>query len=301
MKNILVIGSINMDMVIHTPRIPVLGETISGSNFATIPGGKGENQAVACSRLGCNVKMIGGVGNDIYGNALLKNLSENNVGTDGIKVFDTTSGIAIITVCGGDNHIILDSGANGMVDKATIDENMALIRWADIVVFQFEIPEDSIYYAMKIAKENHKTTILNPAPMIDFDSEILQYVDIFIPNQHEAGQLLGINICSVADGKNAVSQLLELGIEQVIITLGSDGCVYNVGKEIKHQGIFPINVVDTTAAGDSFIGGICKGLCSNFDIEKTILYATAVSALTVSKKGATTSLPYENEVNKFIG
>lgn len=300
MKNVLVIGSINMDMVIKTPRIPVLGETITGNGFATVPGGKGENQAVAAARLGIAVKMIGAVGNDHFGGALNKNLSENGVGTDGVAIINTTSGAAIITVCNGDNHIILDSGANKLVDEKIIDKNIDLIEWADIVVFQFELPLKTIIHAMKIAKGLGKTILLNPAPMIDFDREILNYTDIFIPNQHEAGQFLSTTIESVEDGKRAVKSLLNLGVKQVIITLGEKGCVYNDGALIKHQAIFDIKVVDTTAAGDSFIAGICKGFCNEFPLEKTILYATAVSALTVSKKGATTSLPYEQEVEGLL-
>lgn len=300
MKNILVIGSINMDMVIHAPRLPELGETIIGNGFATIPGGKGANQALAAARLGGNVKIIAAVGRDIYGNALIENLKCNHIDCEGIVVTDGPTGIAAITVCNGDNQIIVDKGANEKLSADIIDENIELVKWADIVVLQMEMPQSTVLHAAKLAKQYGAKVLLNPAPMQDMMPEILDYVDILVPNQHEAQQILGMKVHTYEEQEEAVRQLLNMGINQVVITLGSKGSIYNIGTEIRRQEIFETDVVDTTAAGDSFIGGFCVALCQGNPIDEAITYATAISALTVSKAGASTSLPTKNEVDEFL-
>lgn len=299
MKNILVIGSINMDMVINTPRLPELGETITGNGFATIPGGKGANQAIAAARLGGNVRMIGAVGSDIYGGSLIENLKYNRVGCEGIIAMPTTTGIAVITVCNGDNHIILDKGANAELSTEIINQNIELVKWADIVVFQLEIPQETVFHAAKLAKKYGAKVLLNPAPMQDIIPEILDYVDIFVPNQYEAQQMLGIKINTYEEQEEAVRRFQSMGINQVVITLGGKGSIYNVGTEIRMHGIFEIDVVDTTAAGDGFIGGICVALCQRKTVDEAISYATAVSALAVRRVGASISLPTKKEVDEF--
>lgn len=299
MKNILVIGSINMDMVINTNRLPNLGETIEGYGFETVPGGKGANQALAAAKLNGNVRMLGAVGNDIYADYLIENLKNNGVDITRIEKMDDNTGIAVITVCGGDNHIILDGGANKKLTQEVIEKNIDLIEWADLVVFQLEIPQDSILYAAKIAKELNTKVLLNPAPMQTINKEIIELVDIIIPNKNEAEQYLNITINDMTDAYAAVKKFLKMGIKQVIITLGKDGCVYNDKNIIKTQKAINVDVVDTTAAGDSFIGGFCVALCEGKTVEQAIKFATSVSALVVSKKGASTSLPERNEVEKL--
>ena len=207
MKHILVIGSINMDLTIHTPRLPRLGETITGSDFATTPGGKGANQAVAAARLGGRVRMIGGVGMDVYAARIEENLRRAGVVTDGVFSFDTTSGIAVITVCGGDNHIILDRGANEHITPSIIDQNLHLLEWADLVLFQLEIPLETIVYAAAQARRLGAKILLNPAPMQPLPDELLQSTDIFVPNQHEAGQLLGRTISTLSQAAQAAREL----------------------------------------------------------------------------------------------
>jgi len=300
MKNILIIGSINMDMVINTPKIPKLGETITGFGFATIPGGKGANQAVAAARLSGSAKMIGCVGDDINGQALLTNLKSNNVDVTGIKKVSSTSGVAVITICDGDNHIILDKGANAYVTKEVLDENIDIIKWADFVIFQLEIPQETVLYGAKLAKEYNAQVIFNPAPMTDFNPEILKYVDIFVPNQHEAGQMLNKNIESIDDAKAAVLEFKKMGISQTVITVGKDGSVFNDGDDVFHQPSFPVIAVDTTAAGDCFIAGFCAGISENMNFREAIRFATAASAITVSRKGASISLPTKSEVFDFL-
>lgn len=297
MKHILIIGSINMDLTIHTPRLPRLGETITGSDFATTPGGKGANQAVAAARLGGEVRMIGGVGQDVYAARLEENLQRAGVGTDGIVSFDTTSGIAVITVCGGDNQIILDRGANQRITPAVIDHNIRLLEWADLVLFQLEIPLETMVYAAELAKRRGVKVLLNPAPMQPLPDELLKCTDILIPNQYEAGQLLGREIVTVGDASLAARELVARGIGQVIITLGDQGCLVCDGEEQFHAGIYPVDTVDTTAAGDCFIGAYAVGLCEGMSTLEAIRFASAASAITVSRPGASSSLPSRQEVD----
>ena len=295
MKNILIIGSINIDLVINTDILPKLGETIHGRNFMTAYGGKGANQAVAVAKLYGKADMIGAVGNDEFGKLLKGNLEANHVNTEGIKISETNSGVAVITVCGGDNHIILDGGANDTVSPAWIDANTDLIKNADIVIFQLEIPMDTIIYAAKKAKEYGCKVLLNPAPATKLPEELLSYTDIIIPNEHEAAIITGYE-----NEEEALRALYDNGNRHVIVTLGSKGCIYNDGKEIKTQESFKVKAIDSTAAGDSFIGGYCSALCEGKSMEEAIRFATAVSAITVSRAGASVSIPTRAEVEEFL-
>lgn len=301
MKKILVIGSINMDLVIRTDKLPAMGETLNGKGFSTVPGGKGANQAVAAARLGCDVSMIGAVGDDIYGKQLLENLKANNIKTDGIAVCNTNSGIAVITVYQGDNAIILDHGANFCVDPAMIDKNKHLIEEADVVVMQFEIPMETVLYAAKLAKSIGKFVIINPAPYTEIPDELYLYSDIFIPNQHEAQQLLGIDVPDLDATKNALKMLKEKGISYPIITLGKDGSACLTENGIKVTPPYKVKAVDSTGAGDSFIGGLCKGLSDGLKLLDCIKYATKVSAITVTGFGATNSFPTAKKVEELYG
>lgn len=300
MKNILVIGSINMDMVIDTPRIPQTGESVFGTGFKTVQGGKGANQAIAVSRLGNNVRMIGCVGNDVYGDELINSLHSYGVDTTKIKKCDCSSGIAVITVCDGNNSIIAYPGANDKLEKSILEENEESFKWADIVILQFEMPIETVISAARKAKRYGSLVILNPAPMKEFDKSLFDFVDILIPNSIEAGQLLGRDEITLSEAPDAIEELRKYGIELVIITMGKEGSVYNCGDEIFHQKAFEIDVVDTTAAGDSFIGGLCTALCNNMNITDAISYATAVSTLTVSRAGASISIPDKKEVENYI-
>lgn len=298
MKKVCVIGSLNMDMVIETEYPPVMGETVHGKGFATVPGGKGGNQAIAAAKLGCEVSFIGAVGEDAFGRELTDNLKSYGVDVSGIEKLGT-SGIAMIVVSGGDNTIILEGGANQKIDCALIDRHIDLIEKSDIVIFQLEIPSETVIYAMKKAKELGKEVLLNPAPMSGFDEKMLEYTDIFIPNQHEAGAILGMEVDGEKSGREACKKLKELGIGQVIVTLGSDGSVYNVGEEIKKQNAFKVKAVDSTAAGDSFIASFCAEVDGR-GIEKAVEYASAVSAVVVGRKGASVSIPSRDEVEEFM-
>lgn len=296
MANILIIGSINIDLVINTKILPKLGETIHGEKFMTSFGGKGANQATAVAKVNGGAKMIGAVGNDSFGKDLVANLNANGVNTDGVEIADTNSGVAVITVCNGDNHIILDMGANGCVTKEVIDKNIDLVKEADIVIFQLEIPVETIIYAAGKAKEFGAKVLLNPAPAAPIPNELLELTDIIIPNEHEAAAVTGEQ-----DLEKALAILSDNGKRTVVITLGGDGCMYMEDGEVKKMPAIETKVVDTTAAGDSFIGGFCAMLSQGKSVTEAVSYGTKVSSITVSRPGAANSIPTKEEIEKIYG
>lgn len=300
MKNVLVIGSINVDYVIHTPRLPKLGETLTGSDFAMNFGGKGANQAMALAKTGCNVKMLGAVGKDLSGELAINNLKSFGIDTTDVLTVDAPTGAAVITVCGGDNHILLDIGANAYVTSEVIAERESLFDWADYVVMQYEIPMESVLFAARMTKKHEKKVILNPAPVKEADPDLYKFVDMIIPNEFEAQLITGISPDDEATTEQAIHALQALGCKDAIITLGKRGCSYTDGDKIATAGIYPVKVVDTTAAGDSFIGGLCKSLCEGKSMKDAVAYASAVSSITVSRPGAGTSIPTADEVENFL-
>lgn len=287
-----------MDLVIETEHPPVMGETVRGRNFKTVPGGKGANQAVAAAKLGNEVCFIGAVGEDLFGKQLKENLENCTVDTSGVECVGT-SGIALIVVSGGDNTIVLEGGANQRVTNESIDRNINLIKKCDIVVLQLEVPAEAVLYAMKMAKKLKKKVLLNPSPVSEFLPEMLNYTDILIANEHEASAMLDIGINDAEGAKTACQKYVEKGTEQVIITLGSNGCVYNVGNEVKYDKAFRVDAVDSTAAGDSFIGAFCAQV-DNVGIKDAVKYAQATSAIVVGRRGASTSIPTKSEVEEFL-
>lgn len=291
MKNILVIGSINMDMVINTPVLPKLGETLMGSGFMTSGGGKGANQATAIAKINGRCDMIGAVGCDEFGKVLCDNLESYGVDTSGISSLDCSTGVAVITVCNGDNHIIVDMGANGKVTPEIIDANTDLIKQADIVVMQLEIPMETVIYAAKKARECGAKVLLNPAPAAKLPEELLRNTDILIPNEHEAEIITG-----TSDMSKAIEILKSYGVGQVIITLGSEGSVYTAGDEVRTCGAFKTEAVDTTAAGDTFIGAYCAAMCDGRDIDYAVKFASLASSITVARRGAAVSIPTMEEI-----
>lgn len=299
-KNVLVIGSINVDYVIHTEILPKLGETITGSDFAMNFGGKGANQAVAIAKSGCAVKMLGAVGKDLSGELAIKNLESFGVDVSSVIKADTPTGAAVITVCDGDNHIILDVGANAFITPERIDEKAELFDWADILVMQYEIPTESVLHAARLAKQKAKTVILNPAPVKTVSDELYGYVDWIIPNEFEAQLITGVEQNTDADAEAAMSKLRDMGTKNAIITLGKRGCAYHNGENIRYAGVFNVKRVDTTSAGDSFIGGFCSALCEGKSIDEAVYYASAVSSITIGRAGASISIPTAEEVSEFL-
>lgn len=293
---ILVIGSINIDYVSTVEKLPKKGETLHANSFEDSAGGKGANQAVGARRLGANVSMIGAVGKDAIGSRLKDSLAKEGIDVSRINTVDVPTGNAIITVDkNGDNTIVVYSGANFEIDNKWIEDSEELIKKSDIVVLQLEIPMDAVVYSAKVAKKYNKRVILNPAPAKELPQEIYQYIDYITPNETELQELTSIENIELG-----VKELLGRGAKNVIVTLGEKGCYY-LGEEGTHVvDSFKINAVDTTAAGDSFNGALAVALCQNKDIKDALRYANAVGALTATKKGAQTSLPYGKEVEKFV-
>ena len=296
MKKVLVIGSINIDLTVSTERIPKSGETVTGTAFSTNYGGKGANQAVAIAKQGGAVKFIGAVGNDNYGSSCIANLEKNGIEFCGKILNNESTGVAVITVCGGDNSIILHSGANSKVNKEMLVENTALFDWADIVVMQLEIPVITVLEGALLAKKHGCITILNPAPVCKLPPELLKLTDIIIPNEHEARLLTGYSCDSEAGCRQAIARFNELGVPNVIITLGANGCAYTGNGSIVFKTAYKSKAVDTTAAGDSFIGGLCSEFNNPFILDAAVDYASKVSSVTVSRHGAADSIPSKAEI-----
>lgn len=300
MTKALVVGSINVDYVIGTDRLPILGETIVGRGFSMNFGGKGANQAVALARAGCEVTMIGAVGEDHPGELALENLRSCGIDTAGVSRVPGPTGAAVITVCGGDNHIILDEGANGKVTPDYIAEREDLFARADVIVMQYEIPMESIVFAAKLAKKHGKAVVLNPAPVKQADPALYPLVDVLIPNEFELKGITGVELTSRKRMWDAVDALRALGCGSFAITLGAHGCVYNDEDAVEFAGVYPVDAVDSTAAGDSFIGGLCAKLGEGCSMKEAVAYASAVSAITVSRHGAGVSIPTAAETEAFI-
>lgn len=301
MREILVIGSINMDLVINVEKMPKKGQTIMGKDFKQIPGGKGANQAVAASRLGGNIAMIGKVGQDDFGKRLISKMISDGVDTSYIgKLEGVPTGVALINVDKtGENSIVVVPGANYEVDTRDIDRAEKLIEKSKIVIIQLEIPIETVRYALKKAKGKGKYTILNPAPAQVLDKDIIENVDLLTPNETELEILSGIIIEDDEDIKRGAQKLINLGVKELIVTLGKKGCIYVNKNTFKKYAAYKVVPVDTTGAGDSFNGAIAVGLSQGRKIDEVIDFALKVGALTVTKEGAQSSLPYINEAVNF--
>lgn len=297
MKKILVIGSLNVDMVVKVPHMPATGETILAGNMELVPGGKGANQAYAAGRLGARVTMFGAVGSDSYADIEKKSLASAGVDTSRLLVREGKStGLAWITVnAAGDNSIVVIPGANATVTEQDIVDNEALLRDCDILLCQLEIPLKTVVYAAKRAKELGKTVILDPAPVPqEFPQELFSYIDIIKPNETEAAQLLGE---SVSNYEEASDKLRAKGVKNVLITLGPKGAYIN--SETEGKLLMPVRqvpVVDTTAAGDSFTAALAVRLAAGSSLVQAVRYANEVAAIVVTRKGAQTSIPSADEV-----
>jgi ribokinase len=301
MAGILVIGSLNMDLVIETPTTPVFGETVFGSGFLIAPGGKGANQAVAAARLGAEVAMVGCIGNDTFGHDLLANLKTNRVEVQGIQTLeDIPTGVAVIVVKEGNNFIIVNSGANYSLTPRMVEANEPLIKASSILILQFEVPVECVERAIHIAKRYDTRVLLNPAPAKKLPEETLAKVDIITPNEFECEAITGRPVKSIADAQEALGYFTSRGVKQVLITLGSQGVVYNRANQIVHNPACPVETVDTTAAGDAFSAAIAVAFSEGMDVDSAVDFGNAVGALTVTRRGAQPSLPTRPEVNHFL-
>ena len=300
---IVVIGSINMDLVLRVPRMPLPGETLTGGAFRTIPGGKGANQAVACARLSGKVAgaqqvaMVGCVGDDAFGATLRAALVGDGIIDSHITTLPgVASGIASILVDdNGQNSIVIAGGANDLLSPAHIDAAQGLIEQADIVVLQLETPMDTVVHAIKLARSLGKTVVLNPAPAASLPDGVLEQVDYLIPNEIEAAMLAGVAPDST-DIAALAAALQKQGSDNVIITLGAKGvhaALYGGDTTFPAEAV---QAVDTTAAGDTFIGGFVAGLASGMDEAEAIGQGQRAAAWSVTKPGAQTSIPFLHEL-----
>jgi len=298
MSKILVVGSLNADLVVRAPRFPKPGETISGDDLQVIPGGKGANQAVGAARLGANVSMLGRVGNDNFGDFLLDNLKQNRVDSTLVKRDDASTGTAIIVVdSNGQNSIILSAGANGQVSTKDIDE---IKTNAKILLLQLEIQLETVLHAAKWGKRNNMTVILNPAPARELPDELISLADFIIPNETELSLLTGKEVIDISSTEQAARTLLSRGAKNVIVTLESKGALLVNTETSRHVDTFNVKVVDTTAAGDAFIGGFATALLQNKSLDESVRYGCACGALAVTKFGAQPSLPTKKEVERLM-
>jgi ribokinase len=297
MFDMLVVGSLNMDLVVRAPHFPAPGETISGEDLAIIPGGKGANQAVAAARLGARVAMLGRVGGDVFGQALLDNLLQNRVDVGRVQWDQAATGTAAIVVdAQGQNSIVLSPGANGKMTPADVAD----LPDAKILMLQFEIPSETVLSAAQQAREKGMRVIVNPAPARAMDKALLKSVDILAPNESELSLLTGKTVTDVASAESAARMLMEQGAGIIIVTRGSQGSLAVTKNERYDVPSFKVDVVDTTAAGDAFIGGLAVSLVDNKSLDKALVYANACGALAATKFGAQPSLPNKDEVEGFI-
>lgn len=296
MKNIYLLGSLNMDLVIKTPYIPTKGETLMGNGFIANPGGKGANQAVACSKLGGTVYMTGCVGSDPFGVDLLDNLIKQGVHIKHIrKVENISTGVAVIIITGGDNRIILDSGANQCVSKEDIDNLFSNAEKGDIFITQLENPINIVGYALKKANEIGMYVILDPAPANDYCLDYLSYVDLLTPNEGELSLLSGKN-----DIKTSCEFILNKGVKELVVTLGEDGYLYYSKDRTFKGNTRKVKVLDSTGAGDTFTGALGVQLASGRNINEAMEFAVYAATLSVTRMGAQTSIPTRGEVIRFM-
>lgn len=299
MPDILVVGSLNADLVVRTPRFPQPGETISGGDLQVIPGGKGANQAVAAARHGAQVSMLGRVGNDSFGVFLLDNLRANHVDFQYVRRDDSSTGTAIIVVdSSGQNSIVLSAGANGNV--SALDVANASFADHKLLLLQLEIPIPTVLSATQRGRAGGLRVILNPAPAQQLPEELISIVDYLIPNETELALLSGMGVNDIPTATQAAKSLLSRGVKNVIVTLGSKGALIVTGTQATHVDTYRVHVVDTTAAGDAFIGGFAYSLLDNKSLEEAVRYGCASGALATTKFGAQPSLPTKEEVENLM-
>jgi ribokinase len=283
-----------MDLVTRAPRLPKGGETLIGHSFATVSGGKGANQAVAAARLGAQVSMIGCVGNDAYGEALRGALLAEQIDCQAVSTIDGSSGVALIVVDdSSQNTIVIVPGAN-------IDRFDSVIQAADVLICQLEVPDASVGHALKRGRELGKTVILNPAPASrPLPSHWYGSIDYLIPNESEASALSGLSVDSLETAQAAATRLIALGAGKVIITLGAQGSLFADGQRFEHFPAPVVKAVDTTAAGDTFVGGFAAALAAGQDEVQAIRFGQVAAALSVTRAGAQPSIPALSDVQAF--
>ncbi|WP_330238386.1 ribokinase [Streptomyces sp. NBC_00525] len=292
MTRVAVLGSTNMDLVAYVDRAPERGRTVTGREFRTIPGGKGANQAVAAARAGGDVLMIGVVGDDEYGVRMRENLEHSGVDTDLLHTVEGPSGTAHIVVdATGANSIVVVPGANGTMTALGPGE-MAAIAESDLLLLQLELPLSAVIEGARAGHAQGVRTVLTPSPVRELPAELLDHIDLLVPNEHEAAELSGY------DDPHAAAEILLAQVPAVLITLGSKGCLY--ADRAGRATLFPapeVTAVDTTGAGDTFVGTLAVALGEGRPVPQAIAWASAAAALCVQKPGASVSMPYRSEID----
>jgi ribokinase len=300
---IAVIGSIHIDFYISLPKLPIPGETVIGYYFTMKPGGKGANQAVACSRLGAYTYMIGKIGNDLFRKPILENFTKSNVDTTYVFIDEKThTGIAFILLDRntGENMIAVAPGADYKMNKQDINNAITAIKNADIVLLQLEIPIETVIYAIEKAWRLGKKILLNPAPAMKIPDKILKYIYILTPNRIEAEVLTGIKIKNINDAIKAGKILLGKGVKVIVITLGNQGSLLITGTRVKHIPPYKVKPIDTTGAGDAFNGALAVFLAEGYELEEACKRANAAAAIQITKLGAQEGLPTREELEDFL-
>jgi ribokinase len=299
----IVFGSLNMDLVSRVPRLPQAGETILGTDFIVTPGGKGANQAVALAKLGVPTQMIGRVGDDDFGRSLVQSLSQLAIDTQHILIDPTThSGVAVITVTAtGENQIVGVFGANGCVDDRDVDRLRPLLVDANILLLQLEIPIAAVQAAAQVAQAAGVKVILDPAPVQQPDLTVLYpHIDILVPNEIEASQLVGFAVNNVATAKQAADYLQAQGVPIVVIKLGAAGAYVQSHSQAAFVPGFVVDAIDTVACGDAFAGGLTAGLIANLDLIEAVGWGNAAGALAATKLGAQVAMPTQEAFEAFL-
>lgn len=299
-NRILVIGSSNTDMTVRSATLPKPGETVLGGDFRMGPGGKGANQAVAARLLGGEVTFVCKLGRDMFGEGASKHYESCGLDTSKILWSDKPSGVALITVDSkAENSIVVASGANADMTVTDIDSVADIIKSSGILLLQLEIPMDAVVHAAEIAYNAGVQVVLNPAPAAVLPAELLKCVSILIPNETEASAISGIDINNFETAAAAAERLKGMGVREVIITMGSRGSVVCDG-DCTFVPAVKVNAVDTTAAGDTFCGGVCVALSEGKDLLEAVRFATAASSIAVQRPGAQDSVPNRCEVDKLL-
>ncbi|HVN92664.1 MAG TPA: ribokinase [Terracidiphilus sp.] len=298
LKPIVVVGSITMDLVTRTPRIPAVGQTLIGTGFETNQGGKGANQAVAAARLGYPVAMVAKVGNDAYGPELIASLERAGVDTAAMEAVAGSSGLAPIYVAdGGHNLIVVVPGANGKMDRSTVDKHADLIRSAGMVLCQLEIPMDTLAYTLEFCTRAGVPVMLDPAPAADLPQAAWNQVAWFTPNETEAAHYVG----DEADVEASAKKLLAKGLRGVVLKRGGEGAYVAVsGGKSGWVQPYKVDAIDTVAAGDCFNGAFAVALLEGNDPWTAARFANAAAAICVTRKGAAVSMPKRAEVDEFV-
>jgi ribokinase len=292
---IIVFGSLNMDLVVRVARAPRGGETLQGRGFMTNPGGKGANQAVACARQGASVAMVGCVGQDGFGDALRSALAADGVAVTQVRAVDASTGVAVVMVDDdGENRITLVPGANQSLkaDEAALGRTVA----GQHLLLQCEVPMPEVVLAARMARARGATVVLNPAPVCKLPDELWSLVDILVMNEIEAAELAGLPVADPATAATAASALRRRGPSTVIVTLGSQGVVVADNTGCRHFAALAVRTIDTTAAGDTFIGAMCAARVAGQSMDAAVMRGIQAATLCVTRVGAQASIPLLQEL-----